>query len=157
MFNQPSVTCICVLLPDRQYKSTHYAYAFLIYRIKFIQENNLNHCRLYCRSHWKGLQPESRGPVALWRCIRPLVHGIPLGHLRCSEIAMLVGVAPNALPGVPESHLPVGQPWESAEGFRAWFQHSDHCVFLSNTALRTHGRYIRYTQSGLRVAVTIVA
>ena len=30
-----------------------------------------------------------------------------------------VGVAPNALPGVPESHPPVGQPRESAEGFRA--------------------------------------
>ena len=31
---------------------------------------------------------------------------------------MLVGVALNALPGVPESHPPVGKPRESAEGFR---------------------------------------
>ena len=40
---------ICVLLSDRQYKSTHYAYALLIYRKKCIHENNLNHCGLYCR------------------------------------------------------------------------------------------------------------
>ena len=61
---------------------------------------------------------QSRG-APLWRCKRPLVHRIPLGYLRCPETAMLVGVALNALPGVPESHPPVGKPRESAEGFRA--------------------------------------
>ena len=108
--------CICVLLPDRQYKSTHYAYAFLIYRMKFIHENNLNHCRLYCHSHWKGLQPESRRPaVALqtspgpWHSIRaPSVtrnsdarRGCPKCTARCPRVSSTCWQTPRIGWGVP--------------------------------------------------------
>ena len=65
-------------------------------------------------------QPLKRTPTRVERP-RSGAANVPwsIAFLRCPETAMLVGVAPNALPGVPESHPPVGNPRESAEGFRA--------------------------------------
>ena len=54
---------------------------------------------------------------------------------------MLVGVALNALPGVPESHPPVGQPENRLRGsasdsstqITAYSYRTRHCVLMADT------------------------